>query len=156
MVTEHILCVVHYWPNKNSSLFIVVGSYCGQGCEIAYTEWKCMSLNGIKMMYCSKNINLYLQKDRCQCYRNILSYTRLQASCPHTEVPHDCLQTLSPKQNIACLITYARDSSITVGVSNGDFVLKQLQIGLPTKLTKPWHPCIFLMLVNKMLQYRVL
>ena len=55
------------------------------------TDWKCMSqeaFSGIKLM-CSGRIQTHLQGDIFHCCGNILSYIRLQAGCPHTELPSD-------------------------------------------------------------------
>lgn len=66
----------------------------------------------------------------------ILSYIRLQASCPHTHTQtcHKIAIRPSAQQNTACVIMHVRDSSITIGVSNDDFILKKLQLDHPSNL----------------------
>jgi hypothetical protein len=51
---------------------------------------------------------------------------------------------LSAQQNTACIIMDVRESSITIGVSIGDFILKQLHLDQPTNLQNQDIPIVFL------------
>jgi hypothetical protein len=111
-------------------------SYCKQECETEHTEWKSISqeaFSGTKEI-CSGRIQTHIFRKTSVTAAGIFSHTLgcKQAAC--TQNCHKIAIRLSAQQNTACVIIHVRDSYITTVVSNGDFVLKPLQLDRPTNL----------------------